>query len=249
MNTTRIHNALRAAAVELAPTGVLRAAINYGNPLLAGKDAAGAPRGVSADLARELASRTGLALELVCVESAGRSVEVVAAEAADVGFFAIDPHRAQQISFTAPYLLIRGSYLVRDDSPIESMKQVDNDANRVVVGKGSAYDLFLSRELKRARIERAPTSPQVVDWFMQSGCEVAAGVTQQLEADARRMNGVRLVPGHFMTIHQAMGLPASRSAQAADALKLFVETMKAEGWVHAALERHGISGAEVASAC
>jgi polar amino acid transport system substrate-binding protein len=117
-----------------------------------------------------------------------------------------------------------------------------------VVGKGSAYDLYLSRTLQHAQILRSPTSPTVVDTFLEQGAEVAAGVKQQLEADARRLGGMRLLGERFMLIQQAMGTPKSRGGEAAAFLAGFVEAMKAGGFVAAALARHGIEGASVAPA-
>ncbi|WP_157263949.1 ABC transporter substrate-binding protein [Azohydromonas aeria] len=234
-----------------APTGRLRASINLGNPILAGTDpATGAAKGVSVDLATELARRLGVELELIVVDAAGKSVEVVAQERADVGFFAIDPLRGADIAFTGPYVLIEGCYLVREGSALRANEEVDRDGHMVVVGKGSAYDLYLTRELQHARIERSPTSPTVVDTFMALGeaADVAAGVKQQLEADAARLGGLRLLPGRFMVIRQAMGVPKSRGAAAAAALGAFVEEMKASGFVAEALARHGIQGASVAPA-
>jgi polar amino acid transport system substrate-binding protein len=187
-------------------------------------------------------------LELVVFDTAGKSVDAVTQEQADVGFFAIDPKRGEGIRFTAPYVLIEGCYAVRTDSPLQAMEEVDRAGTRVVVGKGSAYDLFLSRELKQATILRAPSSPAVVDFFLEQGAEVAAGVKQQLEADAQRLGGMRLLPGRFMVIQQAMGCPRSRGDAAAAALAGFVEQMKASGFVAAALQRHGIRGAAVAPA-
>ncbi|PIF28188.1 amino acid ABC transporter substrate-binding protein (PAAT family) [Acidovorax sp. 56] len=232
----------------LAPQGVLRASINLGNPILAGVDAQGAPKGVSIDLARAFAQRLGVGLELVVFDAAGKSVEAVRGEQADIGFFAIDPLRGEGIAFTAPYVLIEGSYLVRADSPLQTNDEVDQSGRTVTVGKGSAYDLFLSRELKHATIERAPTSPAVVDTFLTHGHDVAAGVKQQLEADAQRLGGLRLLPGRFMVIQQAMGTPKGRGAAAQAALAQFVEDMKASGFVAEALARHGIQGASVAPA-
>lgn len=230
-----------------APTGVLRASINLGNPILAHTDpATGLPGGVSVDLARGLAQLLGVALELVAFDSAGKSVEAVTSDAADIGFFAVDPVRGAGISFTAPYVLIEGSYMVADASPIRSNEEVDREGTRVAVGKGSAYDLFLTRELKHARIVRAPTSPTVVDTFVKEGLEVAAGVKQQLQADARRVAGLRLLPGRFMVIQQAMGLPKSRIAAALATLSAYVEAMKKNGFVDDALKRHRIEGASVA---
>jgi polar amino acid transport system substrate-binding protein len=229
------------------PTKKLRASINLGNPILANKDPqSGLPFGVSVDLAKNFAKLLGVELELVVFDSAGKSVEAVTAEKADIGFFAVDPLRGEGIGFTAPYVLIEGAYLVKNDSPIQENDEVDDSKNKVVVGKGSAYDLFLSRELKHAEIVRAPTSPTVVDVFVREGHDVAAGVRQQLEADMKRFAGFRLLPGRFMVIQQAMGLPKSYGAEAADFLSEYVEEMKSSGFVAQSLERHGIEGASVA---
>lgn len=227
--------------------GTLRAAINLGNPILAHRDAdSGQAAGVSVDLAHELARQMGVALELRIFDAAGKSVEAVTREEADIGFFAVDPLRGEGIAFTAPYVLIEGCYLVRADSPIEHKDEVDRSDQVVVVGKGSAYDLFLSRELSHAKILRSPTSPSVVDTFVKAAADVAAGVRQQLEADARRLGGLRLLDGRFMVIQQAMGMPKGRGQAAAAALAAFVETMKDSGFVADALRRHGIEGASVA---
>ncbi len=231
------------------PTGRLRASINLGNPILAGQRAdTGEVYGVSVDLARGFAQRLGVELELKVVDAAGKSVDLVTNEEADIGFFAVDPKRGEGIHFTAPYVLIEGCYLVRDDSPLQANEQVDHAGIRLVVGKGSAYDLYLTREIKAATLERAPTSPAVVDHFIATGADVAAGVKQQLEADAARLGGLRLLPGRFMVIQQAMGCPKGRGATAAAALAAYVEEMKASGFVAEALARHGIQGASVAPA-
>ena len=232
---------------KIAPTGRLRASINLGNPILANKDSvSGLPVGVSVDLANGFAERLGLDIDLVVFDSAGKSVEAVINKQADIGFFAIDPLRGEGIAFTAAYVLIEGAYLVKDNSPIENNEQVDEKRNRVVVGKGSAYDLFLTREIHSAEIVRAPTSPTVVKVFLEGDYEVAAGVRQQLESDALKTAGLRLLPGRFMVIEQAMGLPKSSDPEALEVLKNYVEEMKASGFIARALERHGIQGASVA---
>ena len=229
------------------PTKKLRASINLGNPILANKDPqSGLPFGVSIDLAKNFAKLLGVELELVVFDSAGKSVEAVTAEKADIGFFAVDPLRGEGIGFTAPYVLIEGAYLVKNDSSIQANEEVDDAKNTVVVGKGSAYDLFLSRELKHAEIVRAPTSPTVVDIFVGEAHDVAAGVRQQLEADMKRFAGFRLLPGRFMVIQQAMGLPKSYGPEALALLGAYVEEMKSSGFVAKSLERHGIEGASVA---
>ena len=230
----------------LAPQGRIRAAINTGNPILARAAGDGDAEGVSVDLARRFAEQLGVPLELCVFDAAGKSVEAVTAARADFGFFAVDPVRGAGIHFSAPYVLIEGSYLVREDSPLQDNAEVDAAGHRLVVGKGSAYDLHLTREIRHAELVRAPTSPAVVGTFLAENADVAAGVRQQLQADAARHPGLRLLPGRFMVIQQAMGVPKSRGAEAAQALADFVEEAKASGFVAEALARHGIEGASVA---
>ena len=234
-------------AALFMPTGKLRASINVGNPILARLDDTGNAVGVSVDLAMAFAAELGLALDLRVFKSAGESVAAVSEGQADFGFFAIDPIRAEQLAFTEPYVLIEGCYLVRDDSPLQTNDEVDQAGLRVVVGKGSAYDLHLTRELKAATIVRSPTSPTVVDTFLVESADVAAGVKQQLEFDAERFPGLRLLPGRFMEIRQAMGIAHTYGKETSELLRQFVERAKASGFVAAALERHGIVGATVAS--
>ena len=230
----------------LAPSGTLRAAINFGNPILANKDAkTGEPFGVSVDIARELGKRLNVPVELVLFNSAGKVVEAVSANEVSIAFVAIDPVRAATTAYTAPYVIIEGAYLVRENSPLRDNAEVDRAGTRVVVGGGSAYDLYLTREIKNATLVRAPTSPLVSDEMLKQNLEVAAGVKQQLQADAARVGGVRLLPGRFMVINQAVGMPIAR-AVAVDYVKAFVEDLKASGFVANALERHGIKGALVA---
>ena len=229
-----------------APSGTLRASINLGNPLLANRSESGEVFGISIDLARELARRLGVAIELIAFDKAQQSVEAVENDQADIGFFAIDPKRGERIAFTPPYVDIEGSYLVRGDSTIRSNDEVDKTGVRVVVGAGSAYDLYLSRTIKHAQIVRAANSQAVVDTFAAEGFEVAAGVKQQLQSDAARVAGLRLLPGRFMVIHQAMGVAKARGPQAIEFLCAFVEEMKAGGFVADAMARHRIEGAAVA---
>ncbi len=240
-------------AKSFTPTGKLRASINLGNPILANRHAAtGEPFGVSIDLAHEFARRLGVAVELVMFDGAAKSVQAVKDEQADIGFFAIDPLRSDGIRFTAPYVLIEGSYLVRHNSPLQNNEQVDQAGTRIAVGKGSAYDLFLTRELKHAEIVREQGAQGAFDAFHSQGLEVVAGIRQMLAAEveaAMRLAsspGLRLLPGRFMVIQQAMGCPVGRGDAAGSYLTQFVEEMKTSGFVADALKRHGIQGASVA---
>jgi polar amino acid transport system substrate-binding protein len=229
------------------PKGKLRASINLGNPLLANRsNETDQPFGISIDLAAELARRLEVELDLVVFDAAGKSVSAVESEEADVGFFAIDPKRGEKINFTAPYVLITGSYAVRAGSEISELGQVDRKNQTVVVGRGSAYDLYLSRTLENATIIYASTSADVVDVFFDGNYDVAAGVTQQLELDKRRHPELQILDEPFMTIRQAMGLPKTRGPEAASFLARFVEEAKQSGFVSDAISRHQVKGAAVA---
>lgn len=231
----------------LAPSGHLRVAINYGNPVLAQKDPqTGEPRGVSVDLARELGRRLGVPVDFITYDAAGKVTAALAAgDAWDVAFLAVDPVRSAGISFTAPYVLIEGAYLVRDDSPIRANDDVDRSGVRVAVGRGSAYDLFLTRTLKNAQLVRVVTSPDALTTFESDHLEVAAGVKQPVVAYAAAHPGLRVLPGRFMVIEQAVGIPKAHDA-ALPYVRAFVEQMKASGFVAKALAASNQSDATIA---
>jgi len=234
------------ARSELAPSGKLRAAINFGNPVLAQKDpTTGEPRGVSVDLARELSRRLGVPVELVTFDAAGKVFDALKMGAWDIAFLAIDPERAAEIAFTAPYVVIEGTYLVPADSPLRTVEDVDRDGVRVAVGNKSAYDLYLTRTLKRAQLVRVPTSPSAIDVFLKDKLEAVAGVKQPLLQFAKTNPNVRVMDGRFMAIEQAMGMPKGRDA-GARYLRAFVEEMKVSGFVARGLERSGQGDATVA---
>jgi polar amino acid transport system substrate-binding protein len=222
---------------ELAPSGRLRAAINFGNPVLAQKDSAtGEARGVSVDLAYALGGRLGVPVELVAFDAAGKVFDAIASKAWDVAFLAIEPVRSAEIDFSPPYVIIEGTYLVPSSSPLRNIEDVDRDGIRIAVGRGSAYDLYLTRTLKHAELVRAATSAAAIDEFQARGLDVLAGVRQPLVAFAKTHPNVRLMAGRFMAIKLAMGTPKGRSAEARY-LHRFIEEMKATGFIAKALEK------------
>ena len=234
---------------DLAPGGRLRVAINFGNPVLAQKDpATGEPRGVSAELARELGRRLGLPVDFVTYPGAGQVTDALKSDAWDVCFLAVDPVRAAGLTFTAPYVLIEGTYLVPTDSPLRAIEDVDRDGVRIAVGRGSAYDLFLTRELKHATIVRAATSAEALELFQTDHLEAGAGVRQPLVVFAKSHPEVRVLDGRFMAIEQAVGTPKSRAGAGARYLREFVEEMKSSGFVARALQASGQPDATVAPA-
>ena len=236
------------ALAEIAPTGLLRAAINLGNPVLVQKDIArGTLSGVTIDLTKELSRRLGRPVEFVEFEAAGKVFEALKDNAWDIAFLAIEPVRAREIAFTAPYVLIEGTYLVPVDSPLKEIADVDRPGVRVAVGPNSAYDLFLSRTLKNATIVRAARGGghDMIDVFLSQKLEVAAGIRLPLVEYAMTDPNVRVMDGRFMEIRQAMGLPQGRPA-GLRYLSEFIEEMKASGFIAEALQRSGHADAVVA---
>ena len=233
---------------DLAPTGRLRAGINLGNSVLA-QGTTQDPRGLSVDLARELAKRTNLPLDLVTFDAAGKVFDALKTNAWDIAFMAHEPRRADQIEFTAPYVEIEGTYMVLNESPLKSIDDVDKQGIRIAVGLNSAYDLYLTRTIKSATIVRAHTGggSAMIEMFFKDKLDVAAGVRQALEAYAKTDPKVRVMDGRFQVIAQAMGTPKGRTV-AAGYLRTFIEEMKRSGFVAEGLKRSGQTATVAAAA-
>lgn len=229
----------------LAPSGVLRATINLGNPVLAHSHSSKEkPAGVTVDLARRLGGLLQLPVEFLCFDTPARAGAAIVASEADVGFLAIDPTRAESLRFTRPYVQIEGCYLVRDTSPLQGADEVDRPGTNIVVGVGSAYALFLARELRAARLVQVPTSEEVVTTLLSNPeLHVAAGVRQQLEADMAKVGGGRLLPDAFMAIRQGMVVSRHCDAGVLSYLDDFLRDAHNSGFLAESFRLHGITGA------
>jgi polar amino acid transport system substrate-binding protein len=234
------------AVKDLAPTGTLRAAINAGNVVLVQKNESGVS-GITVDLAHELARRLGIPLDLHVYETAGKVTDAAKAGEWDIGFLAIEPVRAQVIGFTAPYVIIEGTYMAATDSTLKNIADVDRDGVRIAVAKGSAYDLYLTRTLQHATLVHYPSPPLALQGFVTDRLDAAAGVKQQLVQFAKTNANVRVMDGHFQDIREAMGTPLGRD-NGLKYLHGFVEEMKASGFVKSALERADQPGDIIAPA-
>ncbi|MFD3438936.1 transporter substrate-binding domain-containing protein [Streptomyces sp. NPDC058685] len=222
-----------AVTEDLTPSGVLRAAINLGNPVLA-QGTPDTPSGITVDIAREVGRRLGVAVELLCFDAARKSYEAMTSGRADLCFLAVDPAREAEVAFTAPYVVIEGVYAVPRDSPFTSPADIDRAGVRIGVKKGSAYDLFLSRTLQHATVVRGDEG---TDAFRTEGLEVAAGIRQPMTEFVGAHPDVRLIEDRFMQIQQAVGTPATRRPETVAFLRELVEDLKADGFVAASLRR------------
>ncbi|MEU3073106.1 transporter substrate-binding domain-containing protein [Streptomyces laurentii] len=228
---------------DLAPTGVLRASINLGNPVLA-RGTSEDPGGITVDLAREIGARLGVPVELVCFDAARKSYEAMASGRADLCFLAVEPAREAEVAFTAPYVVIEGVYAVPRGSALRTPADVDAPGVRIGVKEGSAYDLFLTRTLRHATLVRGAEG---VDTFAERELEAGAGIRQPMTTYAAAHPEVRLVEERFMEIRQAVGTTIGRAPETVAYLRATVEELKTNGFVAASLRRSG-QDANVAAA-
>lgn len=235
-----------AARTDLAPTGTLRAGINYGNVILAQKDAAtGESRGPAIDLTRELGKRLGVPVDLVAYTSVGTMVDGAKAGAWDIAFLGADPARAGEIDFTAAYLELEATYLVPAGSRLTTITDVDQNGVRVGAPARAAYELYLTRSLQRANLVRAQSGDAAFDMLVTGKVEALAGLRQGLVALAEKLPGSRMLDGRFMAVQQAVGIPKGRNVGLVY-LRAFVEEAKASGMVAQSIAKTGFRGVSVA---
>jgi polar amino acid transport system substrate-binding protein len=239
---SQITPAIRA---DLAPTGKLRAAINYGNFILATKDATGASKGVAIDLANEIAGRLGVPVALVAYDLVGVMVDAAPANAWDVAFLGSEPAREAVIDFTAAYLEIEATYLVQERAALRAAAEVDRAGVRVAAPARANYELYLKRSLKHAELVSTDSVTAAVDLLAQGKVDALAGLTQALYGVMDKVPGTRLLDGRFMAVQQSIGVPKGRAAGLAF-LRSVVEDAKASGLVARAIERTGARGVSVA---
>lgn len=234
---------------QLAPTGVLRAAINMGNFLLVtGRTPDGGPDGVSPEMAREIAKRLGVPVKLIPYARPNEIADAAGTNAWDIANIGAEPQRAAKISFTTAYCEIEATYLVPAGSPITSMDQVDRKGIRICSGAGAAYTLWLERNIKHAELVLVPGGGAAAfQKFLDEKMDVYAGLRPGLITDIEKLPGARILDGQFMAVQQAIGTGRENEAAAAW-LRGFVEEAKASGLVAQFIEKHKVRGLSVAPA-
>jgi polar amino acid transport system substrate-binding protein len=198
---------------ELSPNGTIRAAINCGNVTIAHCDEAGAlPSGLGIELIDELARRLGRPRTVLTYEGAGLTFEAGMAGEWDLAFLAAHPDRSAALDFTQPYLVHEGSFLVRHDSPLRTVLDLDAEGFVIAVGEGSFHDLHLTRTLQRARLVRAPTLASAVQRFLAGKADAVGGLKLPLAAVAAARSGLRVVEGRYAAVQQALAVPKGHGA-------------------------------------
>jgi len=229
-------------ASELAPIGVLRAAINMGNFLLVtGRAPSGDPEGVAPDMAREIAQRLGVPVRYVPYARPGELADTAGSGVWDIGLIGAEPQRAEKIAFSPAYVEIEATYLVPAGSPLTSIADVDRAGVRIAVTARSAYDLWLERNIKNARLVRAEGGDATFKQFVDDKLDAMAGLRPGLLDLAAKLPGARILDGQFTAVQQAVGTARANTA-GAEFLHDFVEEAKKSGLVARLLERHGVVG-------
>ena len=234
------------AREQLAPTGVLRAGINLGNPLLVtGRTPGGDPSGVAPDMAAAVAAALGVAVSYVGFASPTAVADAAGHERWDIALIGAEPQRAERIDFTAAYVEIEATYLVPAGSAITAIDEVDAPGMRIAVTGGAAYCLWLERNLRHATLLTAGSLPAAVEAFERDGLDALAGLRTALEADVARFPGARVLDGRFSAVQQAIGTAKGNEAGLAF-LDAFVARATASGLVAALIEKHRAVGLLVA---
>jgi len=235
-----------AALADLAPTGKLRAGINYGNPLFTAKDPkTGEGSGIAVDLARELGRRMGVPVELVAYNSGGQLTAGLKAGGWDVAILAFEQGRTNEISFSAPFAETDATYLVHAGSPLRTAADVDQKGVRIAVSAKGGNDLYLTRTLKNATLVRATSPEGAFKLFVSDKLDAYANLKPGLLNNADQHPGLRVVEGRYTVIGYAAGVPKGRDA-GAKYLSEFIEDAKASGFIAKVIEKSGIRGLNVA---
>ena len=227
---------------QLAPKGYLRAAINLSNFLLVtGKDNHGDPEGVSPDLAKALANELNVEVKLIPFQRPGELADAVSDDIWDIGNIANEAERAKSITFSSPYTLIESTFLVRDSSYINSLSDVDREGVRIAVAERSAYDLWLTENIKNAELIRAKSIDLSFSIFQKNEYEVLAGLKPKLIDDLKNTENCKILPGAFTFIKQCIGSKPG-NLEAEKYINYFIEKNIENGFIEKLLIKYNVLG-------
>ena len=227
---------------QLAPKGYLRAAINLSNFLLVtGTDDQGNPEGVSPDLAKALANELNIEYKLIPFKRPGELADAVIGDVWDIGNIANESERAKSITFSHPYTLIESTFLVRESSEINSLQDVDKKDVRIAVAERSAYDLWLTENIKNAELIRAKSIDLSFKIFEDNSYEVLAGLKPRLIDDLKNTKNCKILPGAFTFIKQCIGSKPG-NPEAEKFINNFIDKNTKNGFIESLLLKHNVLG-------
>jgi polar amino acid transport system substrate-binding protein len=226
---------------QLAPTGTLRVGLNLSTTLLAVRDpVSGEMRGVAIDISRELGRRMDMPVRFIGYAT-GQLDQKIGAGEWDVAFFAIEPARAEKVSFSSPYAEIETTYLVRNNSELRNAQDVDREGLTVAVSRGAGYESTLARSLKRAKLLRTGGFAKSIKQLSENKADAVSGLKPQLLEYASATPGFRVVDGNFASVEQAIGVEKGRDA-ADKYLRSFIDELKQSGFIARSIEANQANG-------
>ncbi len=196
-------------------------------------------------MAGEIARRLGVPIKYLPYPKPGELADDAGKGVWDIGLIGAEPQRAQQIAFTAAYVEIEATYLVPAGSPLKTVGEVDRAGVRIAVTARSAYELWLTRNIKHAKLVLSDSLDAAVKQFVDEKLEALAGLRPRLLTDIAKLPGARILDGQFSAVQQAVGT-ARKNATGAKFLASVVEEAKKSGLVASLIERHKVNGLSVA---
>ncbi len=228
------------AAVNLAPTGKLRAAF-LGTNMVQGRvdPKTGAVTGPVADMTAELAKRLGVPFELIPCPDAKGVVEALRMKTADIGFLGYDPERAADVDFTGPFVTMKNSYVVPENSALKASTEVDKAGATLGAVKGQTQQIYLSSHLMNAKLKIFDKQPPQEDIEKLFGAGELQGFAMNrqraIEMD-KASDKIKALPDSFLDVEQEFVLGKGQKDKL-EALAAFAAEMRGNGFVQAAIDK------------
>ena len=227
---------------QLAPKGYLRAAINLSNFLLVtGKESNVDPQGVSPDMARALAKELNVDIKLITFDRPGELADAISQDAWDIGNIANEPERAKSIAFSLPYTTIESTFLIRNGLNIKTLQDVDKKGIKIAVAERSAYDLWLTENIKNADLIRAKSIDESFSIFQENDFEVLAGLRPKLVDDIKKITDCYILDEAFTLINQCIGSKPG-NLEAENFINNFVKKNLENGFIKNLLSKYNVLG-------
>jgi polar amino acid transport system substrate-binding protein len=200
---------------------------------------------VIVQVARALAERLGVTLELVGNPSPPALVKCLDAGECDVGFLGFVPSRADEVGFTSPYIIVPFTFMVPAGSAIRNVNDADKQGIRIAAVRNHASTLALGRIVKHAETIGVEVPEEAFVLLGNGRADAWASPRPPLLEYLPKLPGARVLDDHYGANQQSMAVSKSQAKRLAY-ISEFVGQAKASGLVQRAIERAGERGIEVA---